>query len=42
MTGAEAFCRVRSYLSTLRKQGKNLLTALESVFRGSPEPVATG
>lgn len=40
--GAEAFCRVRSYLSTLCKQGKNLLNALESVFRGSPEPVATG
>ena len=42
LPGAEAFCRVRGYLSTLRKQGKNILTALESVFRGSPEPVAPG
>lgn len=42
LTGAEAFCRVRGYLSTLRKQDKNILTALESVFRGAPEPVATG
>ena len=42
LEGAQAFCRVRSYLSTLRKQGKNLLTALESVFRGAPEPVAAG
>lgn len=42
LTGAKAFCRLRGYLSTLRKQDKNLLTALESVFRGSPEPVATG
>ena len=42
LPSAEAFCRVRGYLSTLRKQGKNILTALESVFRGDPEPVATG
>jgi len=42
LSGAEAFCRVRGYLSTLRKQGKNLLTSLEQVFRGCPEPVVTG
>jgi transposase len=42
LTGAEHFCQVRSYLSSLSKQGKNLLNALESVFRGSPEPVAVG
>ena len=42
LPGAEGFCRLRSYLSTLRKQGKNILTALEGVFRGSPEPVAPG
>jgi transposase len=42
LAGAEAFCRLRSYLSTLRKQGKNPLLALESVFRGCPEPVAVG
>jgi transposase len=39
LTGAEVFCRVRGYLSTLRKQGKNILSALESVFRGNPEAV---
>jgi transposase len=42
LTAAEAFCRVRGYLSTLRKQGKNILTALESVFRGVPEAVVEG
>jgi transposase len=42
LTGAQAFCQVRSYLSSLRKQGKNLLPALESVFRGAPIPVAEG
>jgi len=42
LAGAEAFCRLRSYLSTLRKQGKNLWLALEAVFRGCPEPVAVG
>lgn len=30
--GAEAFCRIRTYLSTLQKQGKNLLSALEQAF----------
>lgn len=42
LEGAEAFCRVRGYLSTLRKQGKHILTALEGVFRGAPEPVVAG
>lgn len=42
LEGAKAFCRVRGYVSTLRKQGKHILTALESVFRGSPEAVAPG
>jgi transposase len=35
-TGASAFCRIRSYLSTLRKQGRPILSALESLFRGAP------
>lgn len=34
--GAAMFCRIRGYLSTLRKQGLPLLIALQSVFTGSP------
>jgi transposase len=33
---AAVFCGLRSYLSTQRKQGVHLLTALRSVFLGSP------
>jgi transposase len=32
--GAAAFCRVRGYISTLRKQDRHVLTALEQVFNG--------
>jgi transposase len=35
-TGAVAFCRIRGYLSTLRKQGFALLTALEQALVGHP------
>jgi hypothetical protein len=38
--GATAFCRVRGYLSTLRKQGHAMLVALAAVFAGHPVPVA--
>jgi transposase len=34
--GAQAFCRIRGYLSTLRKQGMQLLTALELALVGHP------
>lgn len=34
--GAETFCRIRGYISTLRKQGLHVLSALQSVFLGSP------
>jgi transposase len=34
--GATIFCRLRSYLSTMPKQGVHLLTALHHVFLGSP------
>ena len=34
--GAEAFCRIRGYLSTLRKQGLAVLTALEQALLGHP------
>jgi transposase len=39
-TGATAFCRIRSYLSTMRKQGHRMLAALAAVFAGRPLPVA--
>jgi transposase len=35
-TGADAFCRIRSYISTLRKQARQVLTALELTFTGHP------
>ncbi len=34
--GASAFCRIRSYISTMRKQGQSVLAALEHVFLGKP------
>jgi transposase len=34
--GAERFCRIRSYLSTVRKQRLPLLAALEAAFQGQP------
>jgi transposase len=34
--GAEMFCRIRGYISTMRKQGENVLAALESVFVDDP------
>jgi transposase len=38
--GATAFCHIRSYLSTMRKQGHAMLNALSAVFAGCPLPVA--
>jgi transposase len=34
--GADHFCRIRGYISTLRKQGGNVLLALRSAFMGDP------
>lgn len=34
--GAKAFCRIRGYISTMKKQGRNVLAALSSVFAGQP------
>jgi len=34
--GAAAFLRIRGYISTVRKQGENMLGALEGVFTGRP------
>jgi len=36
VTGADAFCRIRGYLSTLRKQGIPLLSALQATLSGHP------
>jgi transposase len=40
--GVTAFCLIRSYLSTMRKQGQSMLAALAAVFAGKPFPVAWG
>lgn len=38
--GSDAFCCIRSYISTLRKQGRHVLTALQHVFAGNvPSPL---
>ncbi|PZO42955.1 MAG: IS66 family transposase, partial [Phormidesmis priestleyi] len=34
--GAQQFCRIRGYISTLRKQGLPLLEALRRTFLGDP------
>jgi transposase len=35
-TGAETFCAIRSYISTARKQGQNVIDALHSALMGNP------
>jgi len=34
--GAHMFCRIRGYLSTVKKQNLNILQAIMSVFEGNP------
>ena len=42
MTAVDRFCLIRSYVSTLRKQGLPILAALADAFRGQPPvPVLT-
>jgi transposase len=36
LEGARVFARIRSYISTCRKQGRNILDELESAIRGKP------
>jgi transposase len=36
-SGAQMFCRIRGYISTLRKQGLNVLDAFISLFSGHPQ-----
>jgi transposase len=38
--GITAFCRIRSYLATMRKQGQAMLNSLCAVFAGRPLPIA--
>ena len=40
--GVTAFCLIRSYLSTMRKQGQSMLAALAAAFAGQPFPIAWG
>ena len=43
VTGAESFCTIRSYLATLRKQGRNVFHALTLAFQGqAPDPLPSG
>lgn len=37
--GARRFCRIRSYISTARKQGRGVLAVLEGACRGAPVSV---
>lgn len=34
--GAHSFCRIRSYISTLRKNAVNVIDAIEETFKGQP------
>ena len=34
--GAKAYCRIRGYISTLRKQRYNMMPVLRQLFDGTP------
>ena len=33
---AQAFCRIRSFISTVRKRSLNMLASIETIFTDSP------
>lgn len=35
-TGAETFCAIRSYISTVRKHGLNVIDAIHDALTGTP------
>jgi transposase len=37
ITESQMFCRIRGYISTLRKQGFNVFDAFTSLFSGHPQ-----
>lgn len=36
LTGAKTFCRIRSYISTAKKNAVNVIDAIRDVFEGTP------
>jgi transposase len=43
VTAAQSFCTIRSYLATLRKQGRDVFHALTLAFQGNPpNPLPSG
>ncbi|MBF0203604.1 MAG: IS66 family transposase, partial [Desulfamplus sp.] len=34
--GADIFCRIRGYISTVRKNGCNVINAIQNAFTGNP------
>ncbi len=34
--GAVSFCRIISYISTVKKQGGNVIIAIQNIFQGNP------
>lgn len=40
-TGADYFCRIRGYISTIRKQGHRVLASIWQAITGNPVPIST-